>query len=125
MSEHPPRRQTVGYETEVLAPERTRIAVEIKAAILIAGALLTAGGAAGMGFLRLIGRIEKLEERAAITATRNDIDKLRDDIKHEARRVVKARVKRLLVRCPREVLRGSKDFECPAVLLPEFEDDER
>lgn len=122
----PPRRPSM-VAFEPLAPtldaQKTKFSVELKAALIIAGALLTAGFGAGTALFRVVSRIDSVEKAVALNASRADLQDLKREIRGEVRRSLKSGVKRILVRCPRTVAKGTADVECQAVLLPEADDE--
>lgn len=119
-----PRRPTMSYEAELVSPDRTRLAIELKAAVIVAGALLAAGVTAGMTYLRLDTRIERLEERVIQASTKADIERIQVTTRNQVTSMVNKSVRKFLVKCPRDALRaGTRDVVCPAVLLREEERD--
>lgn len=117
----PTRRPSLAaYEPSLPAidGQKTKIAVEIKAAVIISSALLTAGFGAGTALFRLTNRIDNMDRAVALTASRADLNEAKREIRSEVRRAINAGGKQYLVKCPRTVLRGTGDIVCPAVLLP-------
>lgn len=114
----------MSYEAELVSPDRTRLAIELKAAVIVAGALLAAGVTAGMTYLRLDTRIERLEERVIQASTKADIERIQVTTRNQVTSMVNKSVRKFLVKCPRDALRaGTRDVVCPAVLLREEERD--
>jgi len=117
MDEQHPRRATVGFETEVLAPERTRVALNWPS--LVALVVVVAGAAAT--YVKLDSRVENSATKQDVERISRQIERLESLTIYQA---VDSRLKtyfddkKLLVNCPREVLRGKGDVICPAVPKP-------
>lgn len=107
----PPHHLTQGYGVPVIAPE-TRVGADLKTIIVVVGALVTGGFAAGMGYFQLTTQVKVLDERLSQLPTKLDIVNERA----EALKVMRSRFKSAVVRCPKQVPRGEVTATCEIVL---------
>lgn len=106
----PERQPTHAYGVPI-SPE-TRVGADLRTIIVVVGSLLVAGFAAGMGYFQLTSQVKVLDERMANLPTKLDLVNERS----EAMRLMRARFKSAVVRCPKQVPRGETTAVCEIVL---------
>lgn len=95
-----------------IEPTKTKLAMDLKLAFVIAMGLLTGGAAAGVGYREMTFKVAALESRLGDVATKADLANMRSDITRDLR----AKIHEALVDCPAAVRKGATRVECRIVL---------
>ena len=90
---HPP------LDMAQIEPTKTKIALDIKLAVAVVGALLAGGIAAGMSYREMTWRMKAVEDRLGALATKADVT----EVRYQVGREIKRRVEGALVQCPQIV----------------------